>query len=147
MPKIVDVYESEARWLEYMTNRSWHSGIAKNIIKLSPSKNNVEYMGSYLLPLEESFADRYMKRGDSQLSLDIVFMTPTKLASKKLSKTYGKTQVRFPNLQALFKSRFPPKGKVGVYFFGEVHDEEGFIHWNACFIEDNEICFYDPAME
>ena len=53
----------------------------------------------------------------------------------------------------MFENRPVIPGKVNVYLFGETATdpndegkEDGFVHWNACFVERDDIMFFDPAL-
>ena len=69
-------------------------------------------------------------------------------SSKNVTDKFGDTQSIFANLNDFARSRRPSK-KCGVYFFGEVHDTSGFIHWNVAFLcpSQGTMYFFDPAMD
>ena len=70
-------------------------------------------------------------------------------------------QDTFLSMESFADTRKPDSGKIGIYFFGELHDAAGDIHWNIAFlnqssvpiktadgrvlIEAETICFFDPA--
>lgn len=136
---------AEAIWLGYPTSRQYHPNLAKFIINHSPSKDTMEYMGAYLLALSPSFAKKYISPKDKDVNLDVVYINHS--YNFKPTKTYGPTQSKFSNLKQLASIRQPTPNKVGVYFFGELHDTAGFVHWNIAFLTPTEMMFFDPVLD
>jgi hypothetical protein len=136
---------AEHAWLSYPTSRQYHPELAKFIINNSPNKKNIEYMGAYIIPLKPEYADAFISPETKDVDLDIIHISHT--VKFKSTKKFGKYQSIFSSLDEFAKKRIPPKNKIGVYFFGEVHNKNRFIHWNVAFLKPDKIDFFDPVLD
>jgi hypothetical protein len=132
---------AEYAWLSYPSSRQYHPDIAKSCIS---SKSDIEYMGAYFITSVKSYVDRFTHVCDRDANLDVIYINgythhPTKM--------FGKSQSIFEDLQTFVKYRSGSKNKTKVYFFGELHDKEGSVHWNVAFFSGNTIKFFDPILD
>lgn len=55
----------------------------------------------------------------------------------------------YDSLYEMFMNRGTKFGEIGVYFIGELHDKDGFIHWNLYAIDRTKkepvLRFFEPA--
>jgi hypothetical protein len=138
-----DISYSEHEWLKYPISRQYQPAIARFIIKNSQMKDNVEYMGSYYIVEQSRYADKFINPRDTDINLDVIYLNINS-RFKKPFKNFGKYQAEFSSLLQFAEIRKPPVDKIGVYFFGELHDEHGFIHWNVAFLyPSDKIVFFD----
>jgi len=138
-----DISHSEHEWLKYPISRQYQPAIAQFIIKNSPMRNNVEYMGAYYIAEQSRYAYKFTNHKDRDINLDIIYLNING-RFKKPSKKFGNYQNIFSSLLQFAEIRKPSPNKIGVYFFGELHDENGFIHWNIAFLyPGDKIIFFD----
>lgn len=138
---------AEFKWLSYPSNREFHLTFSEFIISNSIMKNEAKYMGAYYIPLNNSFAAKYTATNEIKENLDIIYLD--NLKKFKNTKKFGVNQSKFQTFDDFAENRKPPKDKYGFYFFGELHDENGFIHWNLCITDpfNNQIMFFDPVLD
>ncbi|MHB1909949.1 MAG: hypothetical protein ACYCQJ_13920 [Nitrososphaerales archaeon] len=146
-----NVSEAEYAYLDFPTSREYQPEFAKVIIE-NGSDRNLRYGGTYYIPLEESFAERYTHPGDTKYNFDVVYLREGESRRKnKPSSEYGMTQSIFHNPYELFSIRTVAPGEKVVFFFGEIHDEAGFIHWNVIILNRTNpnlfsVQWFDPAI-
>jgi hypothetical protein len=138
-----DISRSEHEWLKYPISRQYQPTIARFIINNSLMRNNIEYMGAYYIAEQSRYAKKFTNPKDRDINLDIIYLNING-RFKKPSKRFGKYQSEFSSLLQFAEIRKPSVNKIGAYFFGELHDEHGFIHWNIAFLyPGNKIIFFD----
>jgi len=135
---------SEHEWLKYLISRQYQPDIARFIINNSPMRNQVQYMGAYYISLEPNFAHKFTGSREKDINLDIIYLDNRKRG--KPTKGFGINQSKFSSLVQFAKIRKPSRNKIGAYFFGELHDEKGFVHWNIAFLSpyEEQMIFFDP---
>ena len=146
-----DINLAEHELLKYMVSRQYAPDLAKNIIDNSELRGHVQYMGSYYLPINDSFIEQattldLLNRENRDINLDIIYKDYRGKLPKP-TKNFGKYQSIFRNIDEFTRIRKPSPDKIGVYFIGELHDIHGFIHWNIFFLDvkENELNYFDPA--
>ena len=142
--------QSEAYWLSLMANRQWYNQIAHKIIMYSPARDTVVYRGAYLIVDNKNVLGAIEK--NENYGLDLInddYWEP--LFKRKINKE--NKQSRYIGFKDMFTHRPVIKDKVSVYLFGETATdpndegkEEGFVHWNACFVEHEDVMFFDPVL-
>ena len=83
-------------------------------------------------------------------ALDIIYLGPTTRGSSvPLPKKFGRYQAEFTSLSHFASLRRPSKGRIGAYFFGELHDAEGAVHWNVAIFDPGgrTMKFFDPVLD
>jgi hypothetical protein len=140
-----DISRSEHEWLKYLISREYQPAISRFIVEKSKLRYVVEYMGAYYISLKPNFANKFTRYDERQYNLDIIYLDGG--SSTNLTQRFGIYQTKFSSLLQFAKIRRPSK-KIGAYFFAELHDEKGFLHWNIAFLfpEDDQIYFFDPNM-
>jgi len=146
-----DINLAEHELLKYMVSRQYIPELANNIIQYSENRNKAQYMGSYYLPLEDRLIREattldLLNKTNRDINLDIIYSNYTRKLPRP-TKKFGTYQSIFRNLNEFTNTRRPSPGKIGIYLIGELHDNQGFIHWNIFFldVEQNKLTYFDPA--
>jgi hypothetical protein len=151
---VSSIGHSEQDFLRYMGSRQYQPAMANFIIKNSPNKNKVKYMGSYYIADNPTYT-KSVFQNESDIDLDVIYTHYTKKFPrvKIPSKDYGLYQGVFTDMCKFAEVRKPPSGKTGAYLLGEIHDKSGFVHWNLMLVtpptktQRGKIQFFDPAYD
>jgi hypothetical protein len=147
------INHNENEWLPYVNSRVYQPEMVKYIIDNSPQAKSLIYMGTYYVAKNPDYTTNFTDPEDRDINFDIIYTEAspaTKRARMSRAYPYGPVQETFGSIREFVEQRSTPLGKVGIYFFGEIHDLEGFVHWNILFITHDTAqmtyAFFDPVL-
>lgn len=139
------------QWISISNNRQWQPPLVAEIIRNGRGTKKCVYMGMYYITSVESYAKQFIIKGELDLYPDIVYNPQDNRYRRTVLKSpqFGLRQEIFPTVSNFIQSRRTVFGTQGVYFIGELHASDGYVHWNVMIIDYTNqlpvVRFFDPA--
>jgi hypothetical protein len=150
MNKVEEIDRIENDFLAIPSSREWHTPLCQAIIDLGSDRDMI-YGGAYYVSSAKSYFEKFLK-DEPKYVFDMILNLPKPRNRpsniKKPTSVYGEISQYFYSIDEMVHVRTAPLGKRTVFFFGELHDISGYVHWCTCILDLIRDCiiWFDPAI-